>query len=114
MRLINLRNHQIIARELFSAHSFWKRSVGLLGRKSMAEGSGLWINPCRGIHTCFMKFPIDAIFVDDELRVRSVRRNLRPWRMVPYVWRAASVIELPAGTVLPGSVQKGDQLHVAD
>ena len=72
----------------------------------------MWIAPCSGIHTFFMRFAIDAIFVDRALRVVRVRRSLRPWRLVPFVLGARSVFELPAGTLAGLGLERGDVLVV--
>lgn len=77
----------------------------------MAADEGLWIVPCPMIHTFFMKFPIDVLFLGRDLRVARVIENLKPWRLSPWVWSAHSVLEL-AGGVLKGSVQVGDQLEI--
>lgn len=87
------------------------RSRGLLGRKSLAAEEALWIVPCPMIHTFFMKFPIDVLFLDSDLRVRRVIEDLRPWRLTPWVWAASSVLELKGG-VLKGSVRVGDRLEM--
>lgn len=87
------------------------RCRGLLGRESLAADEGLWIVPCPMIHTFFMKFPIDVLFLDRDLRVARVLENLRPWRLSPWVWAAGSVLELQGG-VLKGTVLVGDQLEM--
>ena len=87
------------------------RSKGLLGRASMDEGEGLWIVPCPMIHTFFMKFPIDVLFLDSGLRVVRVIEGLRPWRLSPWVWSAHSVLELPGGSLLD-AVAAGDRLEM--
>ena len=87
------------------------RNKGLLGRESMGPDEGLWIVPCPMIHTFFMKFPIDVVFLDSDLTVRRVIENLPPWRLSPWVFSASSVLELQGG-VLRGSVSVGDKLEM--
>lgn len=87
------------------------RAVGLLSRASMEEGEGLWIVPCAMIHTFFMRFAIDVLFLDEELTVRRVLEDLRPWRLSPWVLSAHSVLELAGGS-LKGSVSAGDRLEM--
>ena len=87
------------------------RNKGLLGRESMGPDEGLWIVPCPMIHTFFMKFPIDVLFLDADLTVRRVIEDLRPWRLSPWVLSARSVLELKGGT-LKGAVQVGDKLEM--
>jgi len=77
----------------------------------MEPDEGLWIIPCPMIHTFFMRFSIDVLFLDKELRVRHVVENMMPWRMSRWVFSAHSVLELPAGT-LDGSVSNGDRLEI--
>ena len=76
------------------AETFAERARGLIGRKSLAPGTGLLITRCNCIHTFFMRFAIDATFLDRRGEVVKVVRNIRPWR--PWVWggfRAVSVLE---------------------
>ena len=87
------------------------RSKGLLGRASLDEDEGLWIVPCPMIHTFFMKFPIDVLFLDRGLRVVRVLEKMRPWRLYPWVFSAHSVLELKGG-VLKGAVAVGDRLEM--
>ena len=76
------------------AETMFERMRGLIGRETLAPGKGLHILKCNCIHTFFMRFPIDATFLDRDGRVVKVVRNIRPWR--PWVWggwRAKSVLE---------------------
>ncbi|MBI5510806.1 MAG: DUF192 domain-containing protein [Deltaproteobacteria bacterium] len=73
------------------------RLVGLIGRPAPEPGAALWLTPCRQVHTAFMRYPIDVVFLDVRGAVVTVQ-TLRPWRLSAYVWRAASVLELAAGT----------------
>ena len=100
-----------MARQVTRADTFADRSKGLLGRDAMAPDEGLWIVPCPMIHTFFMRFAIDVLFLDKELQVRHVVENIKPWRMSRWVFSANSVLELPAGT-LDGSVSTGDLLEI--
>lgn len=104
-----------LASDLRIADSLITRTKGLLGRPNLPEGEGLWIKRCNSIHTVFMKFPIDAVFVDDDLKVVSVYHALKPWRITRLHLKASSVFELPAGTVEKfGGIKIGDQLLVRD
>lgn len=103
------------ASDLKIADTLLARTKGLLGRTQLPEGEGLWIKRCNSIHTVFMKFPIDAVFVDDDLKVISVYHALRPWRITWLHMKATSVFELPAGTLKKhGGIQVGEQLLVRD
>lgn len=78
--------------------TFAERAKGLIGRRALAPGEGLLILRCNAIHTCFMRFAIDAVFLDREDRVVRVVRNVRPWRLFVFGgWRATKVLELAAG-----------------
>jgi uncharacterized membrane protein (UPF0127 family) len=85
------------------------RLRGLLGRSELRAGEGLLLRPAPSIHTWFMRFPIDAVFLDGELRVLAVRRNLRPWRMAGRRG-ARAVLELAAGEAERRGVRVGTQL----
>lgn len=87
------------------------RNKGLLGRESLAAEEGLWIVPCPMIHTFFMKFPIDVVFLKRDLTVARVIEGLKPWRLSPWVFSAYSVLELQGG-LLKGSVRAGDRLEM--
>jgi len=89
----------VLAERVERATSVWKRFVGLMGRARLDPGEGLWIDPCNSIHMFFMRFPIDAVFLDRGLRVKRVCPGIKPWRVSPIVFGARSVVELPAGTV---------------
>jgi uncharacterized membrane protein (UPF0127 family) len=107
--VINSTRNIPIGRRILVANSSEERRTGLLKQNSLAEGSGLWINPCEAIHTFFMRFSIDVIFLDRQNRVRKVSAGLRPWRMSACLV-AKSVLELPAGTAARTLTVAGDQL----
>ena len=86
----------------------------MMGRSQLAENTGLLIHDCNGIHMMFMRFPIDAVFVDKKGVVVKIYERLLPWiGMVPFVWRADKVAELPVGTIRRYAIKPGDQLLVA-
>lgn len=79
------------------AETLLERMRGLIGRGGLASGTGMLIPRCNCIHTCFMRFPIDATFLDRRGAVVKTVRNIRPWRL--FVWggfRAAQVLETSA------------------
>ncbi|MFA5139359.1 MAG: DUF192 domain-containing protein [Elusimicrobiota bacterium] len=86
------------------------RAKGLLGRESLAQDEGMWIVPCSMVHTFFMRFAIDVVFLDRENKVLRVCEGLEPWRVSPWVLRGHSVLEL-AGSSLRGTLRKGDVLE---
>lgn len=86
------------------------RGLGLMFRRRLPEGHGMWIKPCNSIHMFFMRFPIDALFLDRRHRVSKLYRRLGAWRVVWLVWGAESVVELPAGSLDGLELPKGEQL----
>ncbi len=89
----------VLASDLSIADDVVSRNVGLLKHFELPKGQGLWIKRCNSIHTFFMRFPIDAVFVDKKLKVIAVYRGLKPWRITRLHFKASSVFELPAGTL---------------
>jgi uncharacterized membrane protein (UPF0127 family) len=87
------------------------RMKGLLGRAELPPGEGLLIRPTSGVHTAFMRFPIDVVFVDRGLRVLSIRKNVRPWRAVAQRG-AHAALELCAGEAARQGLAAGDELRV--
>ena len=88
------------------------RAKGLLGRSGLAPGEGLLLQPAAAIHTWFMRFPIDAVFVDRELAVVGIAADLRPWRAAARKG-AHGVVELPAGEAERRGLATGDRLRLA-
>lgn len=79
------------------AETFAERAKGLIGRSGLPKGHGLLILRCNCIHTFFMRFSIDATFLDRQNRVVRVVRNIRPWRLWVWGgWRAVKVLETAA------------------
>lgn len=110
-RVRNLTRDTLIGDAIDSAETSAERRIGLLKHKTLEEGAGLWIVPCEGVHTFFMKFAIDLIYLDRKRRVRGIRRTVGPWRF-SICLPAHSVIELPAGTIDRTNTQNGDQLEL--
>lgn len=112
---MTLKNRSdIIANKLTKAKSVWEKTKGLIGKTKLENQSALWIDKCNSIHTCFMRIPIDVIFADKDLKVHSLKHNLKPWKIVWPQWGAKSVFELPAGTIKTLNINAGDQLYVED
>ncbi len=88
-----------------------KRRVGLLKHTGLAPGEGLWIVPCESVHTFFMKFAIDLVYVDKKHVVRKVCHAVKPWRMSVCL-SAHSIIELPPDSVRGTQTLAGDQLEI--
>ncbi|KJR99566.1 MAG: hypothetical protein VR68_08590 [Peptococcaceae bacterium BRH_c4a] len=110
MKLINQRNGDIIADRIEIANGFLTRLAGLMGRTGMPENSALVLNPCSSIHTFFMRFCIDAVFLDGQGEVVHMIAEMPTYGISPMVKKAKMVIELPGGTaknrVYPGDILK--------
>ena len=89
------------------------RAKGLLGRAGIASDEGLLLTPAPAIHTFFMRFPIDAVFVDRDMKVVGVAPRLRPWRWARRP-RARAVLELSAGESERRGVRIGERLTLSD
>jgi len=109
----NLNRGTTLADKLEVAGSGPKRSKGLLGRKGLGPGEGLWIIPCEAVHTFFMQFPIDLVYLDRKHRVRKVRNSVPAWRISGCL-SAHSILELPAGTIRSTRTEPGDILEIVD
>ena len=90
------------------------RLIGLLGRRSVDAGAGLWISPSSGVHTVFMRFSIDVIGLDKHLRVIKLWNKLVPYRVTSVSLELRSVIELAAGHIADCGVELGDTLRITD
>jgi len=99
MRIINQTKNTLLAKEAVIAERLIKRTKGLLDRTSFKFGEGIVIRPCKSVHTWFMAFPIDVVFVGKDSRVLRTIPNLRPFRITPLFFKAGYVIELPIGTI---------------
>lgn len=89
------------------------RMVGLLGRRGLNAGGGLWIMPSSGVHTLGMMFSIDVIGLDKELRVVKLWPRLVPFRVTSVSLKVRSVVELEAGRIEACQVQLGDLLQIS-
>jgi len=110
--LKNLTKQKVITEKVIEARTFWERSKGLLGKDSLDPNTSMWISNCPWIHTFFMRFTIDAVFVDKQLRVTRIKNRIPPGRITMPSLKASSVFEMAAGVAQEKNVQVGDQLHV--
>ena len=92
------------------AENPWTRAVGLLGRKELGEGRGLWIRPCKSVHTLFMRFPIDVAYLSLDGTVVKTSARLCPFRLSMGGRRAHSVLELPTSSLERAGLKVGDRL----
>ncbi|MCR2823180.1 DUF192 domain-containing protein [Lederbergia panacisoli] len=101
---------QVIVENLKPAYSFMKRLKGLMFQKTLKPGSGVHIKPCQSIHTFFMKFPIDVIYLDKEMNVVGMQQALPPGKLGKRFKNVHSVIEMKAGTISKCNVIVGQAL----
>jgi uncharacterized membrane protein (UPF0127 family) len=85
------------------------RMRGLLGRRELPSDEGILLRPASSVHMAFMRFPIDAVFLDKELRVVKVESDLRPWRAAGSR-KAKAVLEIAAGEAVRRGLKAGDRL----
>jgi uncharacterized membrane protein (UPF0127 family) len=107
----NQTRNTVLGEAVDVADTSAKRRVGLLKHERLEPGTGLWIVPCESVHTFFMKFPIDLVYLDKKKRVRKVRNAVPAWRMSACL-SAHSILEFPAGTAARTGTLPGDELQI--
>lgn len=112
--LVNSLNEKILSQNLIIADTLWSRMKGLLGHTQLSDGEMMWIHRCNSIHTFFMRFSIDCVFLNRDFQVCSIHPNVSPWRIIWPSLKAHSVIEMAAGQAAKLGIQKGDKLHVGN
>ena len=110
----NRTRHAYLATRLAVAGTHWSRFRGLMCAQAsqFRAGDGLWIVPCRGVHTFAMNFPIDVVYLDSKKMVVHLEEDLKPWRVAGIKMRAASVIELPGETLKLSGTAVGDEIEI--
>ena len=104
-----LSRARVVCSSCYVADRPWARFRGLMGRPELAHGEGIILKPSGSVHTCFMRFPIDVVFLDGELEVLAVSPAVGPWR-VRAKRRARAVLELAAGEAERVGIKPGDRL----
>jgi uncharacterized membrane protein (UPF0127 family) len=107
----NLTRNAVLGEAVDVADTSEKRRTGLLKHTGLGPGEGLWIKPCESVHTFFMKFAIDLVYIDKKQKVRKARKAVPPWRLSACL-SAHSILELPAGTIERTGTQAGDELSI--
>ena len=110
--IVNQTRAIVVGTRIEIADTCLTRLVGLLGRSRLDADCGLLIEPSSGVHTFGMRFPIDVVALDAQLRVRAVWHSLRPWRTSDVSWKTCAVLELSAGQIKACRVDVGDQLEI--
>jgi uncharacterized membrane protein (UPF0127 family) len=108
-RVVNERTGAALATRVEEARGAWRSLKGLMFRRSLPQGHGLLFRPARGIHTHFMRFDLDLVFLDRDGRVTKIRHRIAPWRMD--FTSAAACIELNAGAAEAVGLREGDRLR---
>lgn len=111
VKLVNLSNDREVARNVDQAYSFFKRFKGLMFTDELHSGNGLHIKPCQSVHTFFMNYTVDIIYLNDGNVVVALDEELVPGKVGNRYVDARSVVELPAGTIKITEVKVGNQLE---
>ena len=106
----NVDTGSVVADSVAVADTRATRAVGLLNRSGLEPGEGLWIVPSRGVHTWWMRFPIDIVALDERGVVIDRVTNLRPWRIRLPRRGTAGVLELPVGTLSRSGTDLGHRI----
>ncbi len=109
-QITNKTRQTVLATTVDVADNPAKRMKGLLGKDHLPANNALLITPCNSIHMFFMRFAIDAIFINTDDKVVGLCPNLQPYHISPIFFKACSVIELPAGTIALTQTKLGDQI----
>jgi len=111
VQIVNVAKGVVLAQKAQIASSLGQRLKGLLGKKSLTNNEGLVLKPCASIHTFFMRFPIDVLFLDKNMRIIKLIQNMPPARLSSTAWGSKITIELPAGKISQTNTQTGDILQ---
>lgn len=111
--ILNRLNGVVIGDRIGCAETSITRLVGLLGRSNLEAGEGIWIRPSSGIHTFGMRFAIDVVGLDRDMRVVKLWFRVKPHRITSVSTRIRSVLELAAGEIAARSIQLGDVLNIS-
>jgi hypothetical protein len=108
IRAVHLRTGKELAANVKVPDSLFTRMKGLLGKKELPHDEALWIRPCFSVHTFFMQFPIDVLFLNKKNEVIATVRDLTPNRVTRLYPQSFSVLELPIGTIDASNIKMGD------
>jgi uncharacterized membrane protein (UPF0127 family) len=109
--VLRTADERVLCERCLVAGSPLARMRGLLGRRGLESGEGLLLRPAASIHTLFMRFPIDVVFVSRDGEVLKVVAALPPWRTAA-ARGAKAVIELPAGEADRRGIRAGMRLNM--
>ena len=111
-KVINTRSGAVVCELAEKAATPWSRFWGLMNKPSLPAGHGLWLEPCADIHSCFMRFEFDAVFISKSGEVLHTMQAMKPWRVSRFVKGGRAVLELPAGAIAASETRPGDCLHL--
>jgi uncharacterized membrane protein (UPF0127 family) len=111
MKVVHKKTNKVISSELKIAKTLMDRTIGLMFVKEMKGFDGLLLDPCNSVHNFFVRFPIDLIFLDNDLKIVKLIPCFKPWRITGIYFKARKVLELPNGTI-DSDIEEGDYLEV--
>jgi len=107
----NKKNNEILATKIKTANNPFSRMIGLLGKDKLDTGEALHIIPCKSIHSFFMKFEFDVVFIDKNKQIKHIINSMQPWRVSKICFDSYSVLEMPAGILNSTKTIAGDFLE---
>ena len=110
-KVVNDSKGKVLLEQAEIADTFWRRLSGLMFRKSLPEGKGLIFYNANSIHTCFMRFSLDIVFLDKDGRVVRIKREMKPWRATICL-KAFTAIEFPSCYSYTEDLESGDFLKI--
>ncbi|MEI7475631.1 MAG: DUF192 domain-containing protein [bacterium] len=114
MKAVLSKNETIIASDVYKADNIIKRTLGLLGKKTLENSKGLLIVPCNSIHSIGMQFDFDAVFICKNQKVVYLIEKMKPFKVSPIIFKAIKVLELPEGTIEKFSIKVDDIIEFKD
>lgn len=103
-------NESRLSVSVFCTENILERMRGLLWKKPLSDNCSLWISPCNSVHTFFMRYPIDVVFLSRDGVIRKISREIKPWSMAS-CWGANSVLELYPGAAAVAGLVVGGRLQ---
>ena len=108
MKIYNSSQNKLIAGNVKIAKNFFSRTLGLLNKKFLTDDEGLVIKPCCSVHTFFMRFEIDVLFVDKNNKIIALYEKVKPYKILPVHFKSFYVIELAEGSISRKGIKIGD------
>jgi hypothetical protein len=110
MEIINITKNVALAKQVVIADKPYTRLKGLLGKKNLPSETAMLLMPCNCIHSCFMRFAFDAVFLGESGQVVHIRKGVKPFTVTPIIKAAKAVLEVPSGTINLTNTEVGDIL----